>query len=85
MQHILTQLQKLDSLYYSGSLDVYEMTWQTVESQIRQMLPGFTIAYAEIYMAGSAREPDGRMTHVLLPIKEQEFKDEQINESERTE
>ena len=66
-EHILTSLRELDSLYHTGTLRKYEQTWQTVEQQVQQSFPGFTIAYAEIYTAGAEREAHGGMRHVLLP------------------
>jgi hypothetical protein len=69
MQHILTQLQELDNLYCSDSFEVYDKTWQTVEQQVQQTLPGFTIAYAEIYNSGNERKALGGMRHVLLPTQ----------------
>ncbi len=71
-QEILTLLQELDRLYHSGSLAEYEQLWQTVEQKVRQTLPGFSLAYAEIYTAGSSRAADGRMIHVLVPMKERD-------------
>ena len=70
LQHILTGLQELDRIYRSDSLEEYEQTWQSVEQQVQQTFPGFTIAYAEIHNAGSEREAHGGMRHVLLPIKD---------------
>ncbi len=57
-------------LYHLCSLEAYEQTWQNVEEQLRQIFPGFTLAYAEIYTAGHEREAHGGMRHVLLPIKD---------------
>jgi hypothetical protein len=70
MQPIPTLLQDLDRLYRSYSLAEYEQTLQTVEQQVQQLYPGFTIAYAEIATAGAEREPHGGMRHVLLPLHE---------------
>jgi hypothetical protein len=70
MQHILTRLQELDRLYHSDTLAEYETKWQAVEQEVRQTLPGFTIAYAEIYLSGSSRLASGRMNHVLVPRNE---------------
>jgi hypothetical protein len=70
IEEILVLLQELDRVYHSGSLAEYERKYQTVEQKVRQTLPGLTIAYAEIYTAGSSRAADGRMTHVLLLLKE---------------
>ncbi len=67
MQDILVSLQKLDRLYCASSLTEYEQTWQRVEQQVRLVFPGFTIAYAEVYMAGQEREAHGGMRHVLFP------------------
>ena len=69
MQDILVSLQELDRLYCSSSLTEYEQTWQRVEQQVRLVLPGFTIAYAEVYMAGQEREAHGGMRHVLFPLE----------------
>ena len=66
-KQLLTRLHDLDTLYHSGSLQAYEQTWQSVEQQVQQTFPGFTIAYAEIHNAGSEREAHGGMRHVLLP------------------
>ncbi len=68
LKEILTLLQELDLTYHQDSLAEYERKYQAAEHQVRQTLPGFTLAYAEIYTAGSSRSADGRMTHVLLPI-----------------
>ena len=70
LQHILIDLQELDRIYRSASIEAYEQTWQSVEQQVQQTFPGFTIAYAEIYTVGSEREAHGGMRHVLLPIKD---------------
>jgi hypothetical protein len=67
MHNILINLQELDRLYGASSLTEYESLWQRVEQQVRLMLPGFTIAYAEVFMAGQAREAHGGMRHVLFP------------------
>lgn len=67
MQPIFTLLHELDRLYRSDSLEVYETRWQIVAQQIQQVLPGFTIAYAELYNSGIFHLPDGSMHHVLVP------------------
>jgi hypothetical protein len=67
MHDILVSLQELDRLYGASALTEYEQTWQSVEQQVRLVLPGFTIAYAEVYMAGQEREAHGGMRHVLFP------------------
>ena len=69
-QDILPLLQDLDRLYCSNTLTEYEQTLQTVAEQVAQTFPGFTIAYAEIYTAGSERYQHGGMRHVLLPQPE---------------
>ncbi len=69
MQDILVNLQELDRLYGASSLTEYEQTWQRVEHQVRLVLPGFTIAYAEVYLAGQEREAHGGMRHVLFPLE----------------
>ncbi len=68
MQDIFKSLQELDLLYHSDSLEEYEQTWQIVAQSIRQMFPGFTLAYAELYTAGIGRRAHGGMRHVLFPI-----------------
>lgn len=60
-------LTDLDRLYSSNSLEEYEQTLQKVTQQVETLYPGFTIAYAEIYTAGSERSLHGSMRHVLLP------------------
>ena len=70
MQDIATLLQELDTLYTATALDEYEEAIRTVEQQVQETFPGFTIAYAEIYTAGADREPLGSMRHVLLPQQE---------------
>jgi hypothetical protein len=67
---ILARLQELDTLYRSFPLAAYEETWQAVAQEVSQQFSGFTVAYAEIYTAGSEREAHGGMRHVLLPIKD---------------
>ncbi len=69
MHDILVSLQELDRLYGSSSLTEYESMWQSVEQQVRFVLPGFTIAYAEVYMAGQERQAHGGMRHVLFPLE----------------
>ena len=69
-KQLLTRLKELDTLYHTCSLEAYEQTWQSVEQQVQHTFPGFTIAYAEIYTAGSERRAHGGMRHVLLPIKD---------------
>ena len=67
MKGIPTLLSDLDRIYHECSLDTYEQTLQEVEQQVNQMLPGFTIAYAEIATVGSERYLHAGMRHVLLP------------------
>ena len=69
MQLIFTLLQELDRLYTSDTLAEYETAWKRVVEQVQGSLPGFTIAYAEIYNAGETREPLGSIRHVLVPIE----------------
>lgn len=69
-QFLLTSIQELDRLYYSDSFTEYEQTLQTICQKLQQTLPGFTIAYAEIYTAGPERDAHGGMRHVLLPQQE---------------
>ena len=71
MQHILTNLQELDRLYHEDSLDAYEKLWQQTARLVRHTLPGFTIAYAELYNSGMSRLSDTAMRHVLVPVPEQ--------------
>ena len=67
---ILDNLAVLDSLYDAGSLAAYEQAWQSVVQEVHTCLPGFTVAYAEIYTAGYERNAHGGMRHVLLPLSE---------------
>ena len=69
MNDILTLLQNLDRLYCSETLSEYEQILHTIEQQVKQTFPGFTVAYAEIYTAGSERYQHGGMRHVLVPEK----------------
>lgn len=69
-QRILTSLAELDSLYYPGNFQAYEQAWQILCQEVEQTFPGFTIAYAELYNAGSEREPLGSVRHVLAPLPE---------------
>jgi hypothetical protein len=71
MHHILTSLQELDRLYQQDSLDAYETLWQETARLVRRILPGFTIAYAELYNSGISRLSDAAMCHVLVPIPQQ--------------
>lgn len=66
---VLASLRELDCLYHTGTLDVYEQTWQHVEGIIQHLFPGFTIAYAELATAGSDRTAHGGMRHVLVPTE----------------
>ena len=70
MNQFTTLLHELDQLYYADSIEKYEQTLQEVAQQVTQTLPGFTIALAEIYTAGSERYAHGGMRHVLLPQPE---------------
>ncbi len=70
LQHILTRLKELASLYRSDSLTEYEQTLQTVAKLAHQTLPGFTVAYTEIHTKGEQRNPHGGMRYVLLPQQE---------------
>ncbi len=70
MKHLTTTLlQDLDRLYYSD-LAEYEENLQTIEQQVKQTFPGFTIALAEIYTVGAKRDLQGGMRHVMLPLQE---------------
>lgn len=71
MQHMQTLLQELDRLYHDDSLDAYEKQWQKAAKLVRHALPGFTIAYAELYNSGVSRLSDAAMRHVLVPVTEQ--------------
>lgn len=66
---IQQQLQELDELYYTASLALYEATLQLTIAQLEYILPGFTIALAEIYTIGSERETHGGMCHVFMPVE----------------
>jgi hypothetical protein len=70
LHHILNHLAELDSLYDAGSLASYEQAWQCIVQEVHACLPGFTVAYAEIYTAGYERNAHGGMRHVLLPLSE---------------
>ena len=70
MEPILTRLRELDELYHKGNREAYEQCWQELSQQVQQEFPGFSIAYAEIYMAGSERTAHGGMRHVLVPHSE---------------
>jgi hypothetical protein len=63
------QLEQLDELYYTASLALYEATLQLEIAQLEQILPGFTIAFAEIVTVGAEREQHGGMRHVFMPIE----------------
>ncbi len=78
MQQILTSLQELDRLYHSDSLEAYEQLWQAVAQQVQHALPGFTIAYAELYNSGISRLSDATMSHVLVPIAQQHYSNEHL-------
>jgi len=67
MNHILRLLRQLDTLYHTGNLDTYEQCWQKAAARIETLFPGFTLAYAEIFNAGSDRYPCGGMRHVVAP------------------
>jgi hypothetical protein len=60
-------------LYHADTLEAYKQTWQSVERRVSLVFPGFTIAYAEVYMAGQAREAHGGMRHVLFPLERETF------------
>ncbi len=67
MNDILTFLQELDRFYASGTLTEYEQMWQAVCQHREHTLPGFTLAYAEIHLAGRERSQNGNMAHGLVP------------------
>ena len=71
METILTHLQELDHLYHEDTLDEYEKQCQATARLVRQTLPGFIIAYAELYNSGIFRLSDAAISHVLVPIPEQ--------------
>lgn len=66
---LLDILKELDVLYQASMLDVYEQTWQNVEKIIQHLFPGFTLAYAEIYNAGTTRDQMHHMGHCLVPAE----------------
>jgi hypothetical protein len=59
------QLEELDELYYTAPLALYEAMLQLEIAQLEQILPGFTIAFAEIFTVGSECEQHGGMRHVF--------------------
>jgi hypothetical protein len=63
------QFYELDELYYTASLADYKNALQLAIKQLEQALPGFTIAFAEIYTTGGERQAHGGMCHVLMPIE----------------
>ena len=67
--NIAQQLEELDELYYTASLTLYEATLQLEIAQLQHILPGFTIAFAEIFTVGAEREQHGGMRHVFIPIE----------------
>jgi hypothetical protein len=69
MTHIHDSLLELHRLYGSDTLEEYEKQWHIVAEQIEHAFPGFTIAYAEVYL-GISRQDDGGMRHVLVPKRE---------------
>lgn len=66
---ITRQLKELNKLYYTSSQAIYEATLQLSATQIERMLPGFTIALAEISGEGGERIPHGGVRHVLMPVE----------------
>ncbi|HLG78899.1 MAG TPA: hypothetical protein VKX46_20985 [Ktedonobacteraceae bacterium] len=66
---ITQQLQELDELYYTAPLALYEATLHLAIVQLQDILPGFTIAFAEIYAIGSERLAHGGMGHVFVPVE----------------
>lgn len=72
MQEMYQMLLALDHLYFTVSFDEYEEARQTVETQIQQLLPGFTLAYAVelgTVGAGDTAYQHGGVAHVLLPCQ----------------
>ena len=67
--NIHQQLQELGELYYTAPLAFYEAMLQLAIAQLEQILPGFTIAFAEIYTIGSERQAHGGMNHVFIPVE----------------
>lgn len=63
------QLHELDELYYTAPVAVYEATLRSAAKQLQQVLPDFTIAFAEIYITGAERQAHGGMRHVLAPVE----------------
>lgn len=63
------QLEELDELFYTAPLALYEATLQLAIAQLEHILPGFTIAFAEIYTVGTDRQQHGGMSHVFMPIE----------------
>ena len=63
------QLKELDELYYTAPLALYESTLQLEIAQLEQVLPGFTIALAEIFTVGVERKQHGGMMHVFMPVE----------------
>ena len=63
------QLKELDELYYTTSPTLYEATLQQAIALLEQLLPGFTIALAEIFTVGAEREQHGGMRHVFMPVE----------------
>lgn len=67
MHLIYTLLNELDTLYTAETLGEYEEALTIVERKVQHVMPGFTIAYAQLATVGSEREQSGRMAHVLAP------------------
>ncbi|HEY1349351.1 MAG TPA: hypothetical protein VGF67_06995 [Ktedonobacteraceae bacterium] len=63
------QLQELDELYYTAPQALYEDALHLAVTQLTEMLPGLTIAYAEVWGEGSTQIQHGGMRHVLMPIE----------------
>lgn len=66
---IAQQLQELDELYYTAPLALYEATLRLAIAQLEHILPGFTIAFAEIYTIGSERQAHGGMCRIFVPVE----------------
>ncbi len=73
MQELYALLLALDCLYSNETLAEYEQARQMLETQIKKVLPGFTVAYAlEVGTVGAGDETrqHGGVAHVLLPMQE---------------
>lgn len=72
MEELSQALLDLDQLYTEESLSSYEQAREKLEAQIRNLIPGFTLAYAiEIGTVGAGEKTyqHGGVAHVLFPIR----------------